>query len=52
MIVVTHEMGSRREVADQLVFHGRRGDRREQPAAGGSAEQPLQLTAPRHSCRR
>ncbi|BBY61170.1 ATP-binding protein [Mycolicibacterium sarraceniae] len=45
MIVVTHEMGFAREVADELVFMDGGGDRRKRPAPGGpeqSAARPHQ----------
>ena len=36
MVIVTHEMGFAREVADRVLFHGRRIYRRAGYAAGGT----------------
>ena len=51
MVVVTHEMGFAREVADQLVFMDAGVDRRERQSARG-AGQPARKNARRRSCPR
>jgi len=41
MVVVTHEMGFAREVADRVVFMGRRIDREAGPPEHSSATRPM-----------